>query len=1048
MFLERSSSRSGVSAHEARRADFASKAKWTVRRPHLLCLFLILITVNLTWAVDPTRHVSQYAHTAWRIQDGVFSESPDVVAQTTDGYLWIGTKSGLVRFDGVRFAPWIPPEGQQLPSNRINSLLGAPDGSLWIGTAVGLSRWHNDHLINYVSEQGVVTSIVQARNGTVWIEFSDPTGRVGPLCQIIGNGMRCHGKDDGIPDGIYTPLAEDSHGNLWLGGSTALVGWRRDSHRVYNPSGLKSNAAGGVAGLAADPDGSLWVGIARPGPGLGLQHLTQGVWKPFRTLELDGSAVAVGTLLLDRENALWVGTNKQGIYRIYGGKVEHFGSPDGLSSDFVFGFFEDREGDLWVSTSKGLDCFRDVRVASFSTREGLSTPEVNSVFAFPDGAIWIGGVQSLDVIHRDRVSSMAEGKGLPGDLVTSIFEDHAGRLWVGIDDTLTIYKEGRFRRINRRNGSPLGMILGITEDVGNNIWVETKGPPMSLIRIQGLEVREEFQAPQMPAARRVAADPEGGIWLGLINGDLARYQHGRIDTFRFQHNPDSRVEQLTVNPDGSVLGATAFGLVGWRGGRQLTLTVRNGLPCDIVYAFISDDKGDLWLSTKCGLVEITNAELQEWWEHPEVVLQPRILDAFDGAQPGRASFGAAARSPDGRLWFANGNLLQMIDPDHLADNPIPPPVHVEGIVADRRNYMPQDGLRLPPLTRDLEVDYTALSFRAPQKVRFRYRLEGRDSAWQEPVTRRQAFYNDLRPGKYRFRVIACNNDGIWNSAGATLAFSIAPAWYQTNWFQVLCVGAFVISLWALHRLRLQQLRNQFNTKLEARVNERTRIARDLHDTLLQSFHGLMLRFQTVSFLLPARPEEAKEKLDSSIRQAAEAITEGRDAVEGLRSSTVEANDLPMAIRAIGKELAAHETNYSSAFFQVAVEGTPRNLHPILRDEVYRLASEALRNAFRHAQARQIEVEIWYDKKQFRMRIRDNGKGIAPEVLGGEGRSGHYGLHGMRERAKLVGGKLAVWSDLDSGTEVELSIPASTAYATSVRRRSWLSEKFARKDTDA
>jgi ligand-binding sensor domain-containing protein len=367
-----------------------------------------------------------------------------------------------------------------------------------------------------------------------------------------------------------------------------------------------------------------------------------------------------------------VGTDGRGIYRIYGGHVEHFGSANGLSGDYVTNFFEDREGNLWVATSSGVDSFRNLGVVSFSTREGLTTNEVNSVFVFRDGAVWISGADSLGVRDHNGVSSII-GKSLPGELVTSIFEDHAGRLWVGVDDSLTIYKDGKFWHINRQNGTPLGMILGITEDVDGNIWVESKGPPMSLMRIQNLEVRAEFPAPQMPAARRVAADPEGGIWLGLINGDLARYRRGQTETFHFQHTPDSRVEQVSVNPDGSVLGATAFGLIGWRRGKQLTLTVRNGLPCDVVYAFISDLRGDLWLYTQCGLVEITGTELQKWWEHPDIVLQVRVFDAFDGVQPDRAPFGAAAKSPDGRLWFANGHLLQMIDPDHLADNPLPPP---------------------------------------------------------------------------------------------------------------------------------------------------------------------------------------------------------------------------------------------------------------------------------------------------------------------------------------------------------------------------------------
>ena len=1022
-----------------------SRKKHGIARCGLLLLIVYFSSAGTLAALDPTRHISQYGHTVWRTQDGVFGSMPRLVAQTTDGYLWFGTIAGLWRFDGVRFTHWTPPNGQELLSPRINSLLGTPDGSLWIGTALGLSRWQNDHLTNYENDRGVVTAIVQARDGTIWIQKTPSTVGVGPLCQIVEGGMQCHGEADGIPAGTYFSLAQDGDGNLWLGGDTHLVRWAPNSQRVYNPIALKANAGQiGIMGLAVDPNGSLWAGIAGLGPGLQLQHLTGGVWRPF-IAPRSQSSIRVEALYMDRQKALWVGTTDQGIYRICGDQIEHFGSADGLSGDYVLHFLEDREGDLWVVTSKGVDSFRDLSVINFSAREGLTLEEVDSIFASKDGDLWIGGDGSLDLLRHTHITSIPWGKGLPGHQVASLFEDHAGRLWVGVDDSLTVYTQGRFRRINKRDGTATGMIVGITEDVDHNIWAESRGADKPLFRIQDFQIKEEFSAPRMPAARRVAADPGGGLWLGLMNGDLARYRDGRIETFHFQHSQDSRVEQVTVNPDGSVLGATAFGLIAWRNGKQSTLTTRNGLPCDSVYSFISDDHGNLWLYLQCGLVEIANADLKKWWEDASISLQPRIFDALDGAQTDYAPFQGAARSPDGRLWFASGIALQTIDPDHVLANSVAPPVYVEGITADRRNYVARAGLVLPALTRDLEIDYTALSFPAPQKVRFRYKLEGRDGNWQEPGTRRQAFYTDLRPGKYRFHVIASNNAGVWNEEGVSLDFDIAAAWYQTNWFRAACAATFLSLLWFIYQLRVRQLHYQFSIGLEARVNERTRIARDLHDTLLQSFHGLLLRLETAAHLLPTRPDHAKTTLDSAIDQASQAIAEGRDAVQSLRSSTIATNDLPVAIRTVAEELAAAETSRTAPVVDVAVEGTQRELHPIVRDEAYRIAVEVLRNAFQHAQANRIEVEIRYDAHELRLRVRDDGKGIDPKILGGESREGHYGLHGMRERAELVGGKLAVWSDLDAGTEVELSIPAGAAYATS-SRRSWLFEKLSGRET--
>jgi signal transduction histidine kinase len=337
-------------------------------------------------------------------------------------------------------------------------------------------------------------------------------------------------------------------------------------------------------------------------------------------------------------------------------------------------------------------------------------------------------------------------------------------------------------------------------------------------------------------------------------------------------------------------------------------------------------------------------------------------------------------------------------------------------------------VRLPPQVRDLAIEYTATSLVAPEKIQFKYKLEGRDTDWNDAGNRRQAFYTDLDPGDYRFRVIAANNSGVWNEQGATLEFSVAPAYWQTPWFRALCVTTLVALLWGLYRLRVRQLARRFNMTLDARVNERTRIARELHDTLLQSFHGLLLRFQTVLELLPHRPADARQLLVSAINQTAEAITQGRDAVQGLRASAPESIDLAAEIRALGEEFRAERGG--DEILRVEVQGTPRRLHPMPRDEIFRIAGEALRNAFQHAAAKQIEVELRYDERNLRLRVRDDGKGIDPAVLSQGGREGHFGMRGMRERATLVGGKLAVWSAPDSGTEVELNVPSSHAYAAS------------------
>jgi PAS domain S-box-containing protein len=764
-----------------------------------------------------------------------------------------------MRFDGVRFVAWGPPEGKALPSSRINSLLGARDGSLWIGTRMGLARWRNGTLTNYGDATGSIMAILEDRAGTIWIARGNFPDAKGPLCKVTETEARCFGQDDGLAIPYAVTLANDTFGEVWLAGGLLVSRWQTGFVDTYVPAGLNpAEIFNGVMALAGRPDGSLWVGLVHAGKGGGLQQLSNGTWKPFVTPEFDGSTLKVTRLLLDRDSSLWVGTLNQGIYRIQGNKVDHFRSSDGLSGDAVTGLFQDREGNIWVSTSRGIDKFRDLGVASFSTRQGLSADQVNSVLASRDGTVWIGNY-NLDVLRSGKITSIQPGTGLPGRALTSLLEDRAGRLWVGVDQELSVYDQGKFRKIQTRDGSPLGAVRAMTEDVDGSIWVATSSALETrrrLLRIQDLRVREEISSPHSKETNTLTSDPHGGVWLGLISGGLARYRNGQTELLSFNHSPhDGPVHGILVNSDDSVLAATPSGVVGWRNGRVQRLTVRNGLPCDVVYALISDRASTLWLYAVCGLIAIPNAELQRWWESPDATVNFKLLDVFDGAQPMSIVFRPnASQSPDGRLWFANQNVVQMIDPAHLDGNPIPPPVQIEQVIADRRIYWQNlsggassSHLKLPPLVRDLTIDYTALSLVVPEKVHFRFKLEGQDRDWREVVNDRQVQYSNLGPGNYRFRVMACNNSGVWNEAGTFLDFSIAPAYYQTNWFRVSCVGALAVLLWMLYKLRVHSIQQRseqlalINEKLEVQIAERKQA-----EEALQRSEDLLAQGQSIS----------------------------------------------------------------------------------------------------------------------------------------------------------------------------------------------------------
>jgi len=992
----------------------------------IFCLICTLFVACPAHALDPNKRLTQYLHTSWRIQDGSAPAGMFTVAQTSDGFLWFSSYSpAIYRFDGVRFLPWhFQYKGGF--GNKVFKVFGDRAGGLWTVGSREIAYIKDGAVASDIQLDGFSSfqNVSEDPDGSLWVVRAAANISDSALCRVTQRAVKCFSKADGVPISPIDSILADGKGGFWLGGQTALVHWRDGASETYPIEALKSNVGQhGVVSMALGPDGTVWVGMLAEGPGLGLGQLKEGTVKPFVTPTFDGSKIEVFAMTVDRDGSLWVASRGKGLYRVHGDSVDHYGRTDGLSSDAVNLLFEDREGILWAGTSNGIDSFRDPRVTTFSALEGLGKDAASGVLATRDGSIWVANDGSLDRIFGGSISSLRTGAGLPGHQVASLLEDRAGNLWVGVDDALYVLKDGRFQPIAGPDRKPLGLVVAITEDIDGNIWAACAGNPRKLVRIRDFEVREEFRTSQLPAARALASDPEGGIWIATTTGDLARFRNGAVEKFALNLKGAPFLRRIVATADDFVLAASEEGLVGLRNGKVHRMTTENGLPCSAVYSFVEDREKRWWLYTDCGVIELAETELQRWWSDPGAVVQMRLYDRLDGAQPNAAYFNSAAYSADGRVWFANGQVVQMVDPSALSRKAPAAAVYVESVIVDRTEFPATVNLGLAPRPRDLEIDYTSPTFTAPQKVKFRYRLDSYDSDWHDAGTRRQAFYTDLPPGNYAFRVTAANSDGVWSEPPAKLDFSIAPAYFQTNWFRALSAMLLLLLAWAGYQLRIRRLHRQFEMTLEARVAERTRIARDLHDTLLQTFHGLMYRFQAVLMLLPGEPVKARQELEGAVDQASQAITEGRDVVQGLRASGSETNDLADAIR----ELAAEASDGEAASVRIHVEGTPRALHPIVRDETFRIADEALRNAFRHASAKQVEVEIRYDVRELRLRVRDDGAGIDPAVLEAGGREGHFGLRGMRERAQAVGGKLRLWSALDTGTEVELIIPGARAY---------------------
>src|SRR6266446_6831168 len=1018
----------------------------------ILLAVMLLACSACVFALDPSLDVNQYGHTSWKVRDGFTRGAIFSIAQTPDGYLWLGTEFGLFRFDGVRAVPWQPEESRNLPSGAIMSLLVSRNQTLWIGSEKGLASWNQGKVSRFAELDGeAIYTLFEDREGTVWAGAGGAP-RSGKLCAISSSKVDCFG-GDGLLGPSVVSLHEDRNGNLWAGVKDGLWRWKPGPPKYYPMPG----ELGGIQALAEDTDGTLPVGWTA-----GVYRLKDGKMELYPVPGMSHRFRAK-RIVRDQNDGVWIATWNHGLVHVHRGRTDVFSILDGLSGNDIQNVLEDREGNIWVSTIEGLDRFRDLAAATLTVKQGLSSALAGSVLADKmDGSVWIATYGGLNRWDHGEITVPKLGSGgrdgkIDGWDPNTLFQDDHGRIWISTPSGLGYLQNGKFTPVE---GIPGGNVLSIAQDTAGNVWVinETVG----LLRISSQNVVEEIAWANLGhkdhASVLVADRKHGGLWLGFVQGGIAYFSDDQI---RASYTTTDglgagRISDFHFDDDGTLWISTESGLSRLKNNRFAPLTRKNGLPCDKVHWALEDNDRSFWLYTACGLIRIDRSELDVWGaavdkqKNSAAAVQVTVFDNSDGVRslftPGNRH-PQVAKTPDGKLWFPPWDGVSVVDPHHIPFNNVPPPVHIENITADDKSYPLSNGVHLPAQIRNLDIDYTALSLVVPEKVRFRVKLEGQDKDWRELVNVRHVEYTNLPPKHYRFRVLACNNSGVWNEEGATLDFVIPPAWYQTKWFLAACVVAFLAMVWGMHELRVWQLAYQFNMRLEERVSERIRIARDLHDTLLQSFQGLMLHFQTVIDLLPGRPAEARKTLEIAIDRADQAIAEGRDAVQGLRTSTVETNDLASAVRILGEELRAEGTNQNSALFEMEVEGTPRNLHPIIRDEVYRITGEALRNAFRHARAQRIEVEILYGERWLRLRVRDDGKGIDPKLLSGDGLAGHYGLHGMRERAKLVGGKLTVWSKVDSGTEVELSIPGSTAYSNPTHHRSWLSQKLTGKRTD-
>ena len=808
---------------------------------------------------------------------------------------------------------------------------------------------------------------------------------------------------------------------LLSGGDLASIDLASGEVTVYSfqGAGLAPNASSGVVSIQEDDDGALWLGTNN----LGLVKLTP-----------------------DRKQAIWYQSNPD--------------DPNGLGGDLVVGLFRDREGSFWATTKGGgVYRFQPQRPVFRSYRHQRGNPQsldegvVTAAYVEDHDTLWIGTDRGLNRVDRrtEQVTRYDEPVFRRG--VRAIAKDARGNLWFGTNGNGLVRfdpRSGRYRVYAHVPSDPRSLsydrVAALWIDRGGTLWVATD---FGLNRFDSATDEFRRYSPQpgsLTQYRSIAEEASGVLWLGTSSHGLHRFDPG-TSTFtifenglRAPHSPGhNRVNSVHVDRSGTVWAATFRGLDKYtpRDGTFTSYDSRSGLPTDTVLGILEDDKGYLWVSTLDGLSRFDPRTDTFANYHASDGL---LTDLFNVPV-------VATKSLSGEMFFGSHMGVVAFFPDQVVEQTFVAPVVLTDFRLFGEPVQPGQGPLKQPIwsATSLELesrsivsfDFSGLNYVDPARTRYRYRLEGLEPKWNETdSSRRTATYTTLPTGNYTLRVQARAIRGDWTESRVALQIRILPPWHATWQFRSLCAAVLLTMLWLAYQLRVRHLHHEFEMTLDARVGERTRIARDLHDTLLQSLHAVLLRLHTVSQVLENRPAAAREMLDSTIARVADAVTEGRDAVQGLRESTIPDSDLCTAIRTLGQELTKDAGDHRPTF-HVAIEGEARSLRPILRDEVYKIAAEALRNAFRHSRAGRVEVECRYDNDQFRLRIRDNGKGIDPAVLSKQASDGHYGLGGMRERATLAGGQLAVWSEVDAGTEIELRVPASHAYATG-QRRSWLS----------
>ena len=951
-------------------------------------------------ALSPDIAVRQYLHTSWTQEQGFPLPPVATLVQSTDGYLWLGTDKGLMRFDGIRFTDWPTISGQKPFAAHVYKLHTLGDNGLLAFTVPGIwrvdaKRAVPDHGLEKLPCDAILSAVSDGEGGFWMVSLCQSSGVVARWMR--DGSIQTYGVDEGIKPGVRS-IFRDRQGVLWLASTEGLCRWTPGEMEVC----LKTQPLDQAA-IRDDCEGRLLVVDATLRQAFRLMgdHL-----EPLAPPVPD-AAFNAPNVLRDRDGNVWIGTNGAGLLRIVHGRIERFTAKEQLSSNLVHSLLEDHEGNIWVATARGIDRFREPNLVRLSSEDGLSGDVVHTVFSGKSG-VWLGmsgsGIDFADGKHITRFSSSPRR---PGASVLSLYEDRAGRLWAGTSAGFTLRDGDRISEILTAGGEHLDRVWNVSGDRDGNIWLGDQYRGLFRVDRASNRAMKVDTANSEDVLYRLVVTPSGEAWLGYYKGGLTVLDHGIEKHYSESDGIAKGVRALYVDDSGAIWVGTARGLSRYQSGKWSTWTKSDGLPEGSIDAISTDIRNGLWLCSGGELLRMDLASLSQ--------SAPTGHLTFARTEGLRMINGSASPSPtitrdrQGRIWVASMDGAAIIDPAKLVRNTVPPPVVIERVTADGKALDTASGV-VHFQGRNLQIAYTGLSLTAAERVRFRYRMAELGRNWTDAEAHRDVTYVDLKPGNYSFQVTAANNDEVWNEKGATLAIVVDPYFYQTTWFGALCLAVIAAIAWGVHQFRVRQV----VTRVQLIAAERTRFSRELHDSLLQGFTGVIYQLEAAVKLFDLAPAKSKKGLEKALDQADKSLREARQLITSMRIPALDSATLSEALRSTTAELTAGTT----VDFHFEAKGRAKPLHYDVEANLFLIAREALTNSLKHSGATRIHMELNY-AGGVKLAIEDNGAGFDADAA--RTKEGHHGFRGMEERARAISAQFTVTSSPGKGARIEVSL---------------------------